>query len=189
MDNSLFQGKLVRLAAYDPEAGAEAFTKWSRDSEYSRLLDTEPARLWTAKQTKEDMVKFMEETFHNTFLFLIYTLEDERLIGCGGLDGVMWAHGDTFLSISIGDRNDWGKGYGTDAVQILLRYGFTEFNLHRISLDVFEYNPRAIRCYEKAGFVVEGRQREFLNREGRRWDMIYMGILRQEWEEHIKRDT
>jgi len=51
-----------------------------------------------------------------------------------------------------------------------------------VSLDVFEYNPRAIRSYEKAGFVVEGRQRQVLNRDGRRWDDVYMGILRQEWE-------
>jgi RimJ/RimL family protein N-acetyltransferase len=54
-------------------------------------------------------------------------------------------------------------------------------NLYRVSLDVFAYNLRAIRCYEKAGFVVEGRARQFLNRDGRRWDLIYMGILGEEW--------
>ena len=59
---------------------------------------------------------------------------------------------------------------------------FNELNLHRVSLDVFEYNPRAIRSYEKVGFVFEGRTRKFLNREGQRWDMIFMGILRSEWE-------
>jgi RimJ/RimL family protein N-acetyltransferase len=67
-------------------------------------------------------------------------------------------------------------------MRIILRYAFTELNLHRVSLDTFEYNPRAIRSYEKAGFKIEGRVRQLLNREGRRWDVIYMGILREEWE-------
>ncbi len=86
------------------------------------------------------------------------------------------------MGIGLGERKYWSKGYGTDAMRIILRYAFTELNLHRVSLDTFEYNPRAIRSYEKAGFKIEGRVRQLLNREGRRWDVIYMGILREEWE-------
>ena len=71
---------------------------------------------------------------------------------------------------------------------VLLRYAFAELNLRRVSLSVFEYNPRAMRSYEKAGFVVEGRRRQALNRDGRRWDVIHMGILREEWE-GMKRET
>ncbi len=63
-----------------------------------------------------------------------------------------------------------------------LRFAFTELNLRRVTLDVFEYNPRAMRSYEKAGFVVEGRMRGMLKREGKRWDLVFMGILRDEWE-------
>ncbi len=59
----------------------------------------------------------------------------------------------------------------------------TELNLHRVTLDAFEYNPRALRSYQKAGFVEEGRLRGALHRDGRRRDMIFMGILRQEWQE------
>ncbi len=58
-----------------------------------------------------------------------------------------------------------------------------EGELVRLTLNVFEYNPRAIRCYEKVGFTVEGRVRQWLNREDRRWDMIYMGVLREESEQ------
>ena len=106
---------------------------------------------------------------------------DERIIGGIGLDAIYWTHRDAFVGIGIGDKEDWGKGYGTDAMRILLRYAFTELNLRRVTLDVFEYNPRGIRSYEKAGFVIEGRVREAVMREGRRWDMVYMGILREEW--------
>jgi RimJ/RimL family protein N-acetyltransferase len=66
-------------------------------------------------------------------------------------------------------------------MKVILRYAFRELNLRRVALDTFEYNPRAIRSYEKIGFVHEGRAREYLWRDGRRWDLIFMGILREEW--------
>ncbi|MCJ7660780.1 MAG: GNAT family N-acetyltransferase [Anaerolineales bacterium] len=97
------------------------------------------------------------------------------------MDGVHWSHGDSSVGIGIGEREYWSKGYGTDAMNVILRFAFDELNLYRISLNVFEYNQRAIRSYEKVGFVVEGREREFLRRAGRRWDMIFMGLLREEW--------
>jgi len=93
-----------------------------------------------------------------------------------------WTHGDGWIGLGLGEREDWGKGYGTDAMRVMLRFAFTELNLYRVSLDVFEYNPRAIRSYEKAGFVFEGRMRQWMRRDGRRWDFVYMGILREEWE-------
>jgi len=65
---------------------------------------------------------------------------------------------------------------------VVLRYGFNELNLRRVTLTVFEYNPRAIRSYEKAGFQHEGRVRQALLRDGKRWDMFYMGILRDDWK-------
>jgi RimJ/RimL family protein N-acetyltransferase len=184
METSLFSGKLVRLAAADPQQVAEAFSRWGRDSEYWRLLASEPAALFSVKQTKTWIEKEQEKD--TTFAFVIHTLEDGRLIGEIGLDGIRWTHGEAFVGIGLGDREDWGKGYGTDAMRILLRYAFTELNLHRVALTVFEYNPRAIRSYLKAGFVLEGRQRSYLNRDGRRWDMVFMGILREEWEEGIQ---
>ena len=66
-------------------------------------------------------------------------------------------------------------------MNLTLRYAFTELNLRRVSLDVFEFNERAVRSYEKVGFHMEGRQRQAIIREGRRWDMLFMGILREEW--------
>ena len=87
------------------------------------------------------------------------------------------------MGIGIGERQDWNNGYGTDAMQVILRYAFMELNLRRVTLNVFEYNPRAIRSYEKAGFRHEGRIRQYLNRDGQRWDILYMGILREEWME------
>jgi RimJ/RimL family protein N-acetyltransferase len=182
MNTDLFHGELVRLTAANSEKDAELLAQWSRDSDYLRLLDTDPALPRSVKRSKEDILKWVEHEQPNSLQFMIRVQADNRLIGFVGLDGILWTHGDAFVGIGIGDRAHWDKGYGTDAMRVILRYAFTELNLHRVSLDVFEYNPRAIRSYEKAGFVVEGRLRQFLRRDGRRWDMIYMGILRKEWE-------
>jgi RimJ/RimL family protein N-acetyltransferase len=183
MNNHLFHGQLVRLTAADSEADAEAMARWSRDSEYLRLLDSDPAMPESAKQRKASIVEWMEHERPNSFGFMIRTLADDRLIGFVGLGGIDGPNGDGFVGIGIGEPEYRGNGYGTDAMRVILRFAFAELNLHRVSLDVFEYNLRAIRSYEKAGFVVEGRERQVLHRDGRRWDVIYMGILRKEWEQ------
>ncbi len=186
MNANLFTGRLIRLAALDAEASAEWFARWDRDMEYIRLLDSDPRHLWTAKQIKAEIEK--EQSEGQAIAFAIRTLDADRLIGFVALDGLNWAHGDSFIGIGIGDRAYWGKGYGTDAMRVLLRYAFTELNLHRLSLNVFSYNQRAIRSYEKAGFVVEGRQRQALRRDGQYHDLIFMGVLRDEWRRTINND-
>jgi RimJ/RimL family protein N-acetyltransferase len=183
MRNDLFHGKLVRLKAQDAQTMAEAYSKWSRDAEFFRLQDSYPARTFSVKKAKEWLEKDQEKERQDQFPFAIYRLEDDHLLGDIGLGGIEWTHGDAWVGIGLGEREVWGKGYGTDAMRIILRYAFTELNLHRVSLNVFEYNPRAIRSYEKAGFVHEGRMREMLHRDGKRWNIVYMGILRQEWEQ------
>ena len=184
MSNNLFQGELVRFVAAEPQLVAGLFAKWMRDSEFVRLLDTDPARLLSVDKYKEWFEKdLVEQQKTDELFFLIRTLEEDLTIRLIGLDGIQWVHGDAWVGIGLGERKYWGKGYGTDAMRILLRYAFEELNLHRLSLSVFEYNSRAIRSYEKVGFVIEGRARQFLNRDGRRYDMIFMGILRDEWKE------
>ena len=186
MTDDLFTGQLIRLSAMDAEASAEWFARWDRDAEYMRLLDSDPHRLMTAKQIKAAIEK--DEAESQEIQFAIRTLAEDRLIGFVALDGINWPHGDSFVGIGIGDRAYWGRGYGTDAMRVLLRYAFTELNLSRLSLNVFSYNQRALRSYEKAGFVVEGRQRQALQRDGQYHDLIFMGVLRDEWRRTINND-
>lgn len=181
MEADLLHGELVRLTVEDPGVLAEACARWNRESEYLRLLDADPANRFSARQITEWIRKDQEKDPPPYYLFSIRTLVDDQLIGFTSLDNNTFPNGDGFVGIGIGEREFWGKGYGTDAMQVILRYAFQELNLRRVSLDTFEYNPRAIRSYEKAGFVHEGRARKFLLREGRRWDMLFMGILREEW--------
>lgn len=100
-------------------------------------------------------------------------------VGFIGLDPV--AH-SAEVGIMIGNKAYWNQGYGTEAMELILKHGFETLNLHRIFLRVFERNPRAIRCYEKAGYTHEGRLREAVYIDGEYSDMLVMGILRREWD-------
>ena len=175
---NLLWGALVRLAAPNPDTDAEIVARWSRDSEYHRLSDDHAAYPMPLKQAKT----WLAEERTNSHPFAIRTLAGDHLIGTIGLWLPQWIHGDGWVGIGIGDREYWGKGCGTDAMKITLHYAFAELNLHRVSLSVFAHNRRAIRSYEKAGFVVEGLARHDCRRDGQYWDSVYMGILREEWE-------
>jgi RimJ/RimL family protein N-acetyltransferase len=74
------------------------------------------------------------------------------------------------------------EGYGSEAMRLTLNYAFNELNLHRVGLDVLDYNARALHVYEKLGFVHEGAKRQFGRRDGRRYDLVLMGMLRDEWK-------
>jgi RimJ/RimL family protein N-acetyltransferase len=174
----IFTGHLTRLAAINPETDADIIAHWSRDSQFWRLAHTDPALPESAKAVTRDI----EVQPIDRLSFSIRTLADDRLIGLIDLYTVYWSHREAFMGIHIGERDYWGKGYGTDALRVLLRYAFDELNLQRVSLSVLEGNERAVRSYEKCGFRYEGRERQVWAYDGRRWDEVYMGLLRSEWQ-------
>jgi len=176
MNDGLWVGQLVRLAASDP-ADAEIVARWSRDTEYHRLGDDGWAYPQSVKQVREWLEHDRDRNFH----FAIRALSDDRLIGSIGLWIESWAYGEAWAGIGIGERDYWGNGYGTDAMRLILRFAFAELNLWRVTLGGYAYNPRALRSYEKAGFRREGVIRGDCRRDGQRWDSVFMGILCEEW--------
>jgi RimJ/RimL family protein N-acetyltransferase len=181
--NDIYTDKLIRLSALDPEETGKAFANWLRDSEYMRLQNSSARSMASARDVTKFFEKEIEELSPAIYYFGARTLADDKLIGVAVLEIDNWSGRDAFVAFGIGERENWGRGYGTEMVKLLLQFAFLEINLYRVTLTVFEYNPRAIHTYEKAGFRHEGRMRKFLNKEGRRWDMLFMGILREEWME------
>lgn len=175
----ILEGSLVRLVPFLTERDSIFFAISNRNSEYQRLAMADRAQQYSKDNIKKWLEK--EELSENEVFFMIQTLGDDRIIGNINLEGFRNSNNNAFVGISIGDPKEWGKGFGTDAMSIILNYGFNVLNLHRISLNVFEYNPRAIRSYEKVGFKYEGTQRKWLNRDGKRWDLVWMGILKSDW--------
>lgn len=117
------------------------------------------------------------------FIFGICEKENGQLIGTIGLHKVDWKNRNAELGIAIWKKEYWGRGYGTDAIKALLKYAFHELNLHRVYLRVYNFNKRAIRCYEKAGFKKEGVMREAFWRNGEWHDTILMSILQSEFKQ------
>jgi RimJ/RimL family protein N-acetyltransferase len=177
----LFRGELVRLTMEEPEVRAKLEAQWQRDSEFNRLADNDPRGLESEKKIKEWTEKQLEQGFRpDRYPFSIRALADDRLIGFVGL-WLNLIHSEAWVGIGIGERDYWGKGYGTDAMKLVVQYAFEELGLQRVSLGLHEYNARALKSYEKVGFRLEGRTRKDVLREGRRTDTFWMGILRAEW--------
>jgi RimJ/RimL family protein N-acetyltransferase len=144
-----------------------------------RLYDARPA----VPKTEAALARWLEELgkAENTLAFAIRPVEGDDLIGTLELDGILWTHGVCGMSIAIGDRANWGQGYGTEAAGLALAFAFDELNLHRVQVTVFSTNERSIALFEKLGFRREGVFREFLHRDGERYDMVLYGLLEHEW--------
>jgi RimJ/RimL family protein N-acetyltransferase len=184
MNLDLLRGSKVRLTALRQD-DASKIAEWNEDVGYLRLQDTNTALPKSKAQIEAELEQLQGG---NAILFTIRTNEEEALIGTAGFYEIEWANQSAWLGIGIGDRTAWGKGYGSEALRLLLQYGFDEMNLHRVTLTVVEYNKRAIAMYERAGFKHEGTFREFGRRDGKRYEMYLYGLLRPEWESNGRRE-
>ena len=132
--------------------------------------------------TVDDERKYFENPKDSDCVFFIVRKENDELIGTVGLHNINNISRRATLGIFIGDKNGRNKGYGTEAVRLILEYGFKYLNLKNINLDVMEFNERAQACYKKCGFKEYGRRRkcEFVN--GKYYDLISMDILAEEFQ-------
>jgi RimJ/RimL family protein N-acetyltransferase len=169
----------VRLTGLEKE-DARTFSSWHNDAGFLRLVDAELAR----PRSQDDILKSFEEWEKDpkTVAFAVRPLDADDLLVVVTLDGILFQHGVCWLGMGMGDRDLWGKGYGSEAMALTLKYAFNELNLHRVQTSVFEYNLRSIAMCEGQGFRREGVYREFMQRDGRRYDMYLFGLLRREWE-------
>ena len=189
IQTQLFDGQDIRFGPIDHEKDAEIESKWTHDSEFMRLMETNPARPMSAAMVKkqyEKLEKQIEEE-KNMYHFMIRTKADDRLIGKASIQWIEWTNGNGFLRLGIGAAEDRCKGYGTQALRMLLRFTFAELNLLRVSAIVAEYNEGAIALLKKFGFVQEVCRRKSLERDGRRWDLLVFGLLNDEWRNQAGR--
>lgn len=174
----IFKGPRIKLTSLGAK-DAVNLANWSGDGEYLRNLDTE-----YATPHNEEFYLSQINSFANApdiIEFGIRTSNQEKLIGFISLHSIEWNNRLASLAVGIGDSSFRGKGFGSEAIQLILNYAFNELNLNKIELDVISNNINAIACYEKNGFSIEGTAREAILRDGKKYDKIYMGILRREW--------
>jgi RimJ/RimL family protein N-acetyltransferase len=175
---AMYYGDRIRLRAIERE-DIPTFVRWFNDPEVRRfLLMYQPMSRASEERWFEGLLDRRDD-----YLFAIEASVGDQWVHIGncGLDKIDWKNRHAVLGIVIGEKAFWDKGYGTDAVRTVLRFAFHELNLHRVELEVFDYNPRAQRCYEKAGFRLEGTRRQALFRDGEYHDVHLMSVLRHEF--------
>lgn len=183
IDSQLFEGKLIRLAPIDHEKDAEVESRWTHDLSFMRTLSLQPAMPLSVAQLKkkyEAIEKELDES-KKLFHFTIRSKEDNRLLGFSRIEWIEWTHGTGNLKLAIGDPADRGKGYGSDTMKLMLHFAFNELNLYRLSAIVTGDNSGASRFFMRHGFIEEVRRRKALLRDGQAWDLIHLGLLRDEW--------
>lgn len=167
-------GKDVYLSPRSPE-DAEQYTKWINDPAVSDGLGN-TSHLISVEEEREYLAR------RDTGLqFAIVRREDDDLLGSCGIDSIQPVHQCASVGVFIGEEENRGRGYGGQALSLLLDYCFDTLNLHSVSLSVFSFNERAIACYRRLGFREAGRQRENYFIRGQFYDRIMMDILRDEW--------
>lgn len=168
----MYEGKLVRLRAFD---SSDLMHCLDYSNDYEVMRGASGGILYPS--TVDDESRAMSNNTSYTqgeYQFAIETLENRRFIGKCGFIKINWKNRVGELAILIGEKSCHGKGYGTDAVNTLCKFGFDELNLHKIKATVFAFNQAAIRCYEKCGFIQEGILKEEIYREGAYHDVLLM---------------
>ncbi|MFX1286900.1 MAG: GNAT family N-acetyltransferase [Promethearchaeota archaeon] len=180
----MLRGKRVKLGPIKREY-IDSFLKWFNDPEITQyLIRYRPM----TRIAEEDWIENLKDTDNNIYFSIVIPHEDkpEKLIGNCDLHNINWKDRVAEAGILIGEKEYQNKGFGTEAMELLLEYGFNTVNLNRIELHVYDYNVRAIKSYKKVGFIEEGRKRQFVWYNGSYHDAIMMSILAEEWREKIK---
>lgn len=175
-------GERIFLSPVNPD-DAETYAKWINDLEVNIYLTSAP-KIYSVQKEREILERMCKEGYN----FAIIDSEKEKLIGNIGLEDVDLLDRKAVLGIFIGDKEYWGKGYGTEAIELLLDFSFNILNMNSIMLLVKAFNKRAIRCYEKCGFKLIGVRREANIMGPDKYDDYYMDILASEFKSNFTLD-
>jgi len=174
----LLEGENLKLTSIR-DSDFYSLENWFNDVAFLRHYDIMPATPKSKKELDELLIYYGDS--HERCIYAIREKKEDKIIGVAGFDNIVWTSGVATVFIGIGESAFRGKGYGKEALSLLLDFGFNELNFHRIQLNVISYNLNAIRLYEGLGFVKEGVCRELVYRDGKRYDLYQYGLLKPEW--------
>jgi len=164
IQTQLFEGQDICFGPIDYEKDPEIESMWTHDSEFMRMYTTEPARPMSAAMVKKQYENIEKEIDDDKsmYYFAIRSRDDSRLIGKAIVRDIEWSNGNCAIQFGIGSAADRRKGYGSQALGLLLRFIFAEINMFRASANVPKYNEAAVSLLKKFGFVEEVRRRQAL---------------------------
>ena len=180
----MIRGERVFLRPAE-KSDVQTFVRWFADAEMSGFLGMRAPM--SEAMEEQWFSRAVEQQGKENYHFVMCRLDNSQPIGTISLFHLDQTNGNAGVGISIGEKELWGQGYGTDAMNALLDFGFGQLRLERIWLEVYDYNDRARRSYEKSGFVVEGTQRHANYRLGKYHDVLLMAILHDDWAGLIRK--
>ncbi|MDP1714796.1 MAG: GNAT family protein [Anaerolineales bacterium] len=183
---SMIYGERVRLRAVERE-DVKKFYEWVNDPEVTRGLALYLPMSMTDEENWFNSMK-QRDPKEKPLAIEVRKGKGWKLIGNCGVFGIEHVNSSAELGIMIGDKSEWDKGYGSEVMTLLLRHCFETLNLNRAYVRVYTENIRAVRSYEKAGFVLEGRLREAVYKIGKYEDVLFMSVLRSEWVSRRKEE-
>jgi diamine N-acetyltransferase len=158
----------------------EAFVRWFADADVTRYLKARAPFSQAMEERWFDQM--LEKQGKSDYHFVICLVADGRPIGTAGLHQLDLENGSAAFGISIGEKGEWNKGYGTETLQAISDFGFGQLRLERIWLEVYAPNKAGQRAYQKAGFRHEGALRNAHFANGEHTDVLLMALLRDEWQ-------
>jgi len=180
----MLKGKRVRLVPLERKH-IDLFLKWFNDPEITQYITM-----------YKPMTRDMEEEWFNNLkhkedaVYFSISVDSEEesdiIIGNCAIHDINAKNRACSCGITIGEKKYQNIGYGTEAMEMLVEYGFNTLNMNRIELSVYDFNSRAFKTYQKVGFVEEGRKRQARYHNGKYQDEIMMAILREDWENKVK---
>jgi RimJ/RimL family protein N-acetyltransferase len=179
----LFEGTEIHLTAIDAEKDAVLESAWMHDLSFADLQRQGTLHHLSVVEAKKHFEEMQKEASEkgNQFHFAIRVKSDQRLIGFVHIANVSWSNGSAFMRLVIAEPDDLGR-YGQVVLDMLLTYVFRELNLYRVTVILPEYNREMAELWERAGFQLEVRMRDFYYRSGRLWDQLIYGMLSEEWQ-------
>jgi len=169
------EGKKINLRPLSIE-DVPTITRWINDPEIRDFVSKVFPK--TEEQEKEWVNSLGSD--EKNIVFIIET-KDGKPIGVMGIHGINWVNRTCTTGALIGEKNYWGKGYGTEAKMQVLNYIFNTLGLYKVCSSVIAYNKRSLRYSLHCGYQVEGRRKKQIFKKGRHWDIIELGLFKRDW--------
>ncbi|MET8613615.1 GNAT family N-acetyltransferase [Streptomyces misionensis] len=182
----MFEGKLVRLRALRSEDAAH-HVRWRNDPEVVRWAAAGDPCFGpvTAEAIALGFETMLRLNPRESAVFTVEELAGGRVIGMADYRDLDPHAGVATLGVTIGEREFWGRGHGSDTLRLLVTHLFGAYGLRRLELDTWSGNERAVRAFCRLGFHEEGRRRSAVLVEGERYDRVLFGMLREEWTDPV----
>lgn len=175
------EGRRVDLRRH-AQGDRNVFMGWYQDAEIAEMLRHDLAPL-SASQARSYFESIILPASARGTCWAIYEHESDRMVGSTALVDIDPAKGSSLFRLVIGEKETWGRGYGTEATNLVLAEAFSRLNLNQVNLEVFSHNPRAQRAYERVGFLRTGQHVEWVARANRQIEVLHMSITAAGWRD------